>query len=329
MRTQLTHLTAIVVVAATAACSIEIRAGGDAATGMFERTLAVTGPVDLDVQTGSGTVLVRQGAEGEVRVTGHVRARRGLLSAESGGDLVAAVEANPPVAQDGNLIRLGGNEHDGRHVSISYEVIVPPNASLRARTGSGRIEIPSLDGPVDARTGSGSIALGRISGAVAAETGSGSIEVLGAGDGLTARTGSGSIRGLALSGPVRAESGSGRIEVSYTGPGDGDLSTGSGSVVVHGIQGGLRVRTGSGGVTVDGTPTSAWGIEAGSGRITLRLPADAAFDLDAHSRSGSVQTNHPIVGSASSRGNRQLQGQVRGGGPRILVSTGSGSIRVD
>ncbi|HYM12846.1 MAG TPA: hypothetical protein VEU62_19060, partial [Bryobacterales bacterium] len=41
-----------------------------AAEGTFERTLQVSGPVDLDVSTGAGGITVRAGSAGTVRVTG-------------------------------------------------------------------------------------------------------------------------------------------------------------------------------------------------------------------------------------------------------------------
>jgi hypothetical protein len=68
-------------------------------------------------------------------------------------------------------------------------------------------------------------------------------------------------------------------------------------------------------------------VGAASGNVTIRVPANAAFDLEAHSGSGRIDSEHPItlVGSVS---RRELRGQVRGGGPRIDVSTASGAIRI-
>ena len=50
-------------------------AWAEKATGRFERTLTVTGAVDLDIQTGSGHVIVRPGSAGRVRVVGQIEAR--------------------------------------------------------------------------------------------------------------------------------------------------------------------------------------------------------------------------------------------------------------
>ena len=61
--------------------------------------------------------------------------------------------------------------------------------------------------------------------------------------------------------------------------------------------------------------------------ITMRLTENAAFDLDARTGSGVVETSHPLtVTGAVSRS--RLQGTVRGGGPKLNVATASGSIRI-
>ena len=281
-----------IAVAAGVGCSVDLEAGVGSATGRFERHLTTDGPVDLHVTTGSGSIEIRRGNGRDVVVVGTVRAHRGFWTSSSAEERVRRIEANPPVAQNGSSIRIGDFEDSSlqRNVSISYEILVPTETTVRSRTGSGSQRIDSLNGRVDAETGSGSIRVGRIRGAVAASTGSGSIEVLGAG-GLTARTGSGSIEAA-------------------------------------GILGGVRAQTGSGGVTIEGMPTDDWTVRTGSGSIGLRLPPDAGFELDARTGSGAISTNHPIElrGSIS---RRHLQGRVRGGGPRVEASAGSGSIRLD
>lgn len=295
MTARLLWLSALVLASASgAACSVDLEADIASATGRFERRLtAADGTVDLDVTTGSGSVDIRRGNGRDVTVVGVVRAHRGFWNGGSSAEeRVRRIEANPPVSQAGNSVRIGYFDDASlpRNVSISYEITVPADTTVRSRTGSGSQRIDSLNGRVDVETGSGGIRVGRAGGAVAASTGSGSIEVLGAG-GLTARTGSGSIEASDIVGPVRAQ-------------------------------------TGSGGVTIGGTPTGDWTVRTGSGSIGLRLPADAGFDVDARTGSGGISANHPIeLRGAVSR--NHLQGRVRGGGPRIEASAGSGSIRLD
>lgn len=310
-------------------CAFDLDAQGIAASGGFERRLAVNGPVTLEVRTGSGSIEIRRGADTEVRVIGRIRANRAWnnLSAQ---ERVRLIENNPPIVHNGNAIRIGelADRDLGRNISISYQLMVPATTRVVSRTGSGSHRIDSLSGPVEAHTGSGSIQVGQIGGSVTAVSGSGSIEVLGATQGLTASTGSGSVRAQNVAGPVDARSGSGRLTIAYAGAGGGSFSTGSGSIDVTGADGSIQAHAGSGSIRIDGRPSGDWSIETGSGGVSLRLPPDAAFDLSARTGSGSIQTNHPIeVRGTFSR--RQLEGRVRGGGPRLSVSASSGSIRLD
>ena len=63
-----------------------------AAEGSFERTLAVTGPVELDVSTGSGHINVRAGASSSVHINGTIKAGKSwhLDEAEAKGKFVTS-----------------------------------------------------------------------------------------------------------------------------------------------------------------------------------------------------------------------------------------------
>ena len=75
-----------------------------------------------------------------------------------------------------------------------------------------------------------------------------------------------------------------------------------------------------------------WSIRTGSGNVNLRLPSDAAFDVDVSSSSGSVTMGHPVQTTIQGRvqeSRKSVVGKVRGGGPTVSVHTGSGDIHVD
>jgi DUF4097 and DUF4098 domain-containing protein YvlB len=88
------------------------------------------------------------------------------------------------------------------------------------------------------------------------------------------------------------------------------------------------VRAGSGSINVAGQNTADWDLHSGSGTIRIDLPENAAFNIDASTSSGSIDVDHPVTvqGRISKR---WLKGSVRGGGPRVTVETGSGSIHVN
>ncbi len=245
--------------------------------GSFERTLTVTGPVDLDIRTGSGDIQIRPGSDRSVHVVARIRAEeaRGYDSPEK---RIAQIQANPPVEQTGNSIRIGVTRpvHDDptyQNVRISYELTVPANTKVQAHSGSGDIGIAVTAGSVTARTGSGDI------------------NVLGTSGSFEAHTGSGDVRAGRIAGPMMASTGSGDIEAAQTAPGAVEMRTGSGDV-------------------------------------RLNLPAEAAFTLDIQTGSGSIRTSQPVMMSGNHRRNH-LEGTVRGGGPSVVVRTGSGSVTIN
>jgi len=88
------------------------------------------------------------------------------------------------------------------------------------------------------------------------------------------------------------------------------------------------VRTGSGDIRAAGEPTGDWTLEAGSGGITVQLPAETGFDLDAHTSSGEIHSDLPIT-MQGSIGRGELRGKVKGGGTRLELRTGSGDISIN
>ena len=289
--------------------------------GSFDRVLDVAGAIELEVVSGSGSITIRVGASDEVRVHGEIRSR------DDGK--VRRLEENPPIEQDGNVIRIGFLEDRDlrRGVSISYELDVPTETRLVSTTGSGSQSIGDIQGPLVAKTGSGSLEIGAIRSEVEASSGSGGISIDRVEGSLSAHAGSGSIRARAVAGSITANSGSGSIQIDQTGPGDAEVHTGSGDIRLTGIHSALEVRTGSGDLDVVGAIGGEWTLHASSGDVTLTLPAEAAFDLDAETSSGDIDTDHPV----EIRGRvhrRSLQGAVRGGGPSLAIHTSSGDIQI-
>jgi DUF4097 and DUF4098 domain-containing protein YvlB len=306
-----------------------VSARASAAEGSFDRTLKVTGAVELDVSTGSGRIEVRAGDSSTVHIHGTIRANT-RLSGDEAERKVRFLESNPPIEQSGNYIKIGHAE-DGemtRNVSISYDLEVPAETRLHSRTGSGSQSIAGLRGPVRASTGSGSLKIEDIGDELEADTGSGNIEIRSVKGRLHAATGSGPIRATGIAGAFVASTGSGDIRVEQSGPGNGKVETGSGTVEIHGLRGGVRVTTGSGSIHVEGEPTGDWSLHTGSGGVMVRVPSEAAFDVDAHTSSGRISSSHSITFQGTV-GRGELRGKVGQGGVRLELRTGSGNIQIE
>jgi DUF4097 and DUF4098 domain-containing protein YvlB len=305
-----------------ASCTLAV-----AAEGSFDRTLQVSGPVNLQIESGSGSIHVRTGGPNEVRVTGHIRASNWFGSAE---DAVKKLESNPPIQQSGNDIRIGHiDDPELRHnISISYEVIAPANTQLHSSTGSGSQEVSGLTGLVEANTGSGGIKVSEIGSGVRVRSGSGGIEIDGVKGSVYARAGSGSIRATNVAGGFDGETGSGHLSLEQTAPGSVRAETGSGTVELRNVHGSLQAQAGSGSIKADGEATGEWRLHTGSGNVQLRLPQNASFDLNAHTGSGSINLNHPVTVEGS-MGRKEVRGKVGSGGVPVQVETGSGNIVID
>ena len=143
---------------------------------------------------------------------------------------------------------------------------------------------------------------------------------------VNSQTGSGDQRIGRINGAVRAQTGSGDIHIEGTGGGL-DAHTGSGDIQVNGVGGAIKAQTGSGDIEVAQIRKADVDVQTGSGDVRLSLPADAAFTLTARTGSGSIDTTHPLQVEGRRRRNR-LEGIVRGGGNRVDITTGSGSIDI-
>ena len=302
-----------------------------AAEGHFERTLKVAGPVDLDVRTGSGSIDIRTGDASTVRVVGTIRANGGWFDgSEDAEKKVRYLEANPPIEQHGDIIKIGQIEDRWleHNISISYEIVTPAATRLRTGTGSGGQTIQGIQGPLDASTGSGNLSISNIGDTAKASTGSGHIDMDGVKGSVRASTGSGTIRALGVAGGLHASTGSGNVTFEQTSPGDVEVSTGSGTIDLKGVHGGVRAQTASGNISVDGEGEGLWKLGTASGGVTVRLPAQQGFDLHAHSVSGSIYTKREMTvqGTLSKH---ELEGKVGGGGFLLEVSSVSGPIRIE
>ncbi len=257
--------------------------------GSFERTLNVTGPVDLDLTTDAGGIYVVPGPAGSVHIRGILRANENWLNRGAEGR-IHELEARPPIEQTGNSIRVAVHDRSLlRGISMRLEVEAPPESRLRARADSGGIDVRGLKGPVDCKTDSGGIRASEIGGEVRATADSGGIHIRRVNGPVYARTDSGGIEALEVAGTVDAGVDSGGLQVSQTTAAP------------------IKARTDSGGVDIT-------------------LARTGGYDIRAHSGSGRITTPDITVNGTISR--HDVNGRLRGGGPLVDVSADSGHVSI-
>src|SRR3954453_7767036 len=124
-----------------------------ATTGHFERTLQVSGTVELEVTSGSGNINVHQGGAGTVAVTAKIHSNNGaswLFGSGNVDERIHKIEQNPPITQTGNIIHIGRfQDRDlARNISIDYDFTVPPQTRLTSQTGPGAPNIREQELPI-------------------------------------------------------------------------------------------------------------------------------------------------------------------------------------
>jgi len=323
IRSQSFLISAVVLAIATAAWVTPARA----ADGSFDRTLKVSAPVSLDVRTGSGNIRIKRGDSSSVVIHAEIRSGHGDWGSSDAEARIREIEKNPPIEQEGSTIRVG-HTHDSelyRNISISYDISTPAETRLEAQTGSGDLTTTGLQLDVTGHTGSGSIRAEDIGGRTELAAGSGDVHLRNARGGARISSGSGNVTAEGVAGNVSATSGSGSVRMEMTGAGNIEASSGSGNIVLRGANGSVNAHTGSGNVEAHGQQRGDWHLRTGSGNVTVELPPGAGFELDAHSGSGTIQTEREIavVGTLS---HRDIHGKAGGGGPLLELHTSSGNI---
>jgi DUF4097 and DUF4098 domain-containing protein YvlB len=144
---------------------------------------------------------------------------------------------------------------------------------------------------VRAETKSGDVTVKGAAGAVSAKSGFGTITVEQAPTGANLETTSGDIRLRAAKGAVVLTSGFGAIDAEVSGA----------TVQATSRSGDVTVR----GALADGEHT----LHSSFGKVTLTLPGDSRFRLDAATKFGAVRTAFTLT-RTDEKGDRRLRGSV-------------------
>jgi DUF4097 and DUF4098 domain-containing protein YvlB len=318
------HLATVTLAAATLAVALTgcVRHLGEPIT--IDRTFAVTGPVQLELTNGSGDSRVVAGPPGQVTI--HAEFRVGSWFHSAAQKRTNRLRSSPPFSQEGNLIRVGGAGHSTGAEVVNYTIVVSPETVVHAISGSGKIEVTGVRGPVTITTGSANILASDIAGDIQARTGSGTIRFASIRGQVQANSGSGDINFADVHGDARVQTGSGIIRVASPA-GAVVASSGSGSVSVAGAMEDLRLRTSSGNIAVSGDPQSGtyWDFTTSSGNVALQVSSNASFRFYAKTNSGDIDAAIPVVMEGTA-GKHALRARIGDGKGRVEVATSSGNV---
>ena len=281
----------------------------------FARTEALSKNGKVYLNNVSGDIEVRTWKEDQVKIEALKVSEASSVDKAKENAALVPIE----VTRDGDTLRIetkyperhgfwGGNSVN---VSVDYKLWIPEKAALEVKSVSGDIKVAEVGGAARLGSVSGDVELGGAAGAeINLVSGNVTVENI-LGDAYL-KTVSGDVKATKVKGSVEAESVSGDIELKDVS----EAKTVTGKSV-------------SGSITYTGTILAGGNYEltAHSGDVTMRIPANAAFDLEADTFSGTIDCDFQIqvMGKLSPK---EVHGTVGGGGARIRAKSFSGSVEI-
>ncbi|HLN59266.1 MAG TPA: DUF4097 family beta strand repeat-containing protein [Thermoanaerobaculia bacterium] len=219
----------------------------------------------------------------------------------------------------------------------SEELIVRGDVSgdFLATSGGGTYQIGRVSGTVKILTNSGEIHVASAGAGADLKTSGGDIQIGPVGGDLKAQTLAGDIRAGAVGGSISVETSGGDIRVERVG-GSAGARTGGGDIILPSVRGGIEAHTGGGDVRVALVAREVKGgvsIRDSGGDVTLTLPSDFRGEVSLEVREGDqqeslIRSEFSEIAVSRQRDSQRASGILNGGGPRVLVQTQSGTIRL-
>jgi hypothetical protein len=280
----------------------------------FEKTEALAVNGRLYLSNVSGQIDVATWKNAQVKIEALKTSKAGSLAKAKEN----AAEVTIEVTKDGDLVRVetkypkrrggfwGG---DSINVSVDYKVWIPDQAAVELHSVSGDVTVAPIGGKVKINCVSGNVdLLGGAGADVDLVSGELTVENI-AGDAYL-KTVSGNIQATKVKGSIEAEAVSGDIDLR-------DVSEAQ-TVNAKNVSGGITYL---GRINVGGR----YELKAHSGDVRMTLPADSAFDLEANTFSGDIDSDFEIqvVGKISPH---ELNGTVGKGGATVVLKSFSGNV---
>jgi DUF4097 and DUF4098 domain-containing protein YvlB len=295
----------------------EDRRYGPESVETITKTFKVGPGSSLDISNLSGDIIVNGGAGDQIQVTATKRAR--------GSDSKAAL-ANLTVNARQTAGRVEVRTEFGRHDSeaeVDYQVEVPTDASVVARTISGDVKVSNVHGDVQVDSTSGDVEASGTPRLSHLATVSGDVKMTDTGSPDTFS--GGTVSGDFVAQELKARS----LEIT-TVSGDVNLT----NVACERAQ--IKTVNGSVGYTGPLAKGGRYELNSHSGDIQLWLVGDAGFELTAKTFSGDVRAELPITmaptgpesGIPGMPGNHEIRGTFGDGSAFVIVKTFSGDVVV-
>lgn len=268
----------------------------------FVRTFAVTEPLQISIELGSGEIAMTAGDVTEASVT----LEPGTAGDQDALDLIARAR----VDLRGNALRIDVPRAVGfrRHPDVTVTARVPAASSLVTRSGSADVRLDGTYGDVKVTTGSGDVWLDAARDA-GIGTGSGDVRI-GLVTAASVKTGSGDIAVERCRDDARLETASGDVHVSQLG-GRARMSSASGDIELGTVEGDIQLTTASGDVTVTRVSAGELQAKTATGDVVIGVASGTAVLLDCSSITGQVSSELEPTASPEGDDERRLVVRAR------------------
>ncbi len=239
------------------------------------------------------------------------------IQRESG---VVKVRPNVPKREKGDPIRS---------VRIDFELHHPQKVDLDVRANRGNITLPKIDGAANLKNNRGKTILEGASGNIRIKQNRGDVAVQHVGGDFTANNNRGSIKVGRVDRNAVVKNNGGATHLANI-VGTTTVHTNRGAIEIENPESSVMIQSRGGKIAV--RPHKPIGddyaIQNRDGAVDLTIPDGSAVDVHGYVGRGNIQTDLPLSITGVSRTSQVVTGQLNGGGSKVAIELGRGSLRL-
>jgi DUF4097 and DUF4098 domain-containing protein YvlB len=293
------------------------------------KTLDLSGVDKVKVYMQTGSVTVRPADKAEAVLTGYVigSADRLQFDVQKNGS-----EASVTIRQVTGVFNFTIGE-------ISLDLTLPAgyNGELEVHSATAKVTIGDFSlKALNTRLTTGTLQAEALAQEVNLESTTGTIALNGKDRKYTnirIRSTTGSIEAKALlAASVDCKSTTGRISLANITADKIVTEATTGRIVIADCTGAVDARAMTGTIDARMNSVQAGYFETTTGKVTLSLPKEAAFNLDARTTTGGINTKFKFYGEMTGEkkfsAGAEIKGQANGGGPEVKIHTTTGGVEI-
>jgi hypothetical protein len=228
----------------------------------------------------------------------------------------------------GDRVTISGRG-GGLEAHADLTIAVPAGQRVTVYLAVGEAIVENVNGDIRVDTHSAPVYASGTRGSLYVDVGSGRVEVRDAEGEVDLDTGSGSVDATGISGSLlHIDTGSGSVMADAVTVDELHIDTGSGEITAERVSSpNILLDTGSGSVELEVTDNAEnIEIDTGSGGVRVTVPSSFGARVDIDTGSGGIEMDMPITMRRWQRDH--VQGVIGDGNGRLLIDTGSGSVRI-